>query len=152
MKRRMWGSCVVSLWGGRDTPRRTREAELKKRKQIFFKLNIPWTSSSKRRCGNCMILYLFHLIFKILFFFQVLYILTLKIIIDMCPGLGWLVLLQTSGPSGGGSTAHGDQCVSAGLCNFCWTLWKLQEVCFLLLPWVNMKLDSDVMKYSDALK
>lgn len=30
-----------------------------------------------------MILYLFHLIFKILFFFQVLYILTLKIIIDM---------------------------------------------------------------------
>lgn len=31
----------------------------------------------------CIILYLFHLIFKILFFFQVLYILTLKIIIDM---------------------------------------------------------------------
>lgn len=30
-----------------------------------------------------MILYLFHLIFKILFFFQVLYIWTLKIIIDM---------------------------------------------------------------------
>lgn len=41
--------------------------------------------SSKRHCGNCMILYLFHLIFKILFFFQVLYILTLKIIIDMHP-------------------------------------------------------------------
>lgn len=39
--------------------------------------------SSKRHCGNCMIMYLFHLIFKILFFFQVLYILTLKIIIDM---------------------------------------------------------------------
>lgn len=41
--------------------------------------------SSKRHCGNCTILYLFHLIFKIIFFFQVLYILTLKIIIDMLP-------------------------------------------------------------------
>ena len=39
--------------------------------------------SSEKHCGICIILYLFHLIFKILFFFQFLYILTLKIIIDM---------------------------------------------------------------------
>ena len=40
-----------------------------------------------------MILYLFHLIFKILFFFQVLYILTLKIIIDMHPVWSELICL-----------------------------------------------------------
>lgn len=47
----------------------------------------------KKTLWNCMILYLFHLIFKILFFFQVLYIWTLKIIIDMHSL--WPVLLSS---------------------------------------------------------
>lgn len=63
----MWGSC----WGDRINA--VKPERLKNSMDI----------SSERHCGNCMILYLFHLIFKILFFFQFLYILTLKIIIDM---------------------------------------------------------------------
>lgn len=71
------GELYGCLWGGWDAPHQTREADLKKKKKC------PLISLQKRHCGNCIILYLFHLIFKILFFFQVLYILTLKIIIDM---------------------------------------------------------------------
>lgn len=63
----MWGSC----WGDR--------INAVKPERLKYSMDI----SSERHCGNCMILYLFHLIFKILFFFQFLYILTLKIIIDM---------------------------------------------------------------------
>lgn len=69
----MWGSCRDISGGDRTHP--VEPERLKKKNSMDI--------SSKRHCGNCMILYLFHLIFKILFFFQVLYILTLKIIIDM---------------------------------------------------------------------
>lgn len=67
----MWGAVGIS-GGNRINP-----VEPEKTKKNSMDI------SSERHCGNCIILYLFHLIFKILFFFQFLYILTLKIIIDM---------------------------------------------------------------------